>query len=254
MGLQVSKPFFKSMKRVTVAVVGRGNVASHLIESLKNSPNIKYVGVITRDNGAKPKADIYIVSVSDDAIKEVTAELSLWIDRSTLVVHTSGSRGINELHKDIKRKGVIYPFQTFTKGVDIEMKEVPFFIEAENPNDIELIEFVAKEIGGDVTLSSSEARRLLHIAGVFACNFTNAMLSVSQELCEEANLDFSLLKPLVTETVRKAMSAKSVKAVQTGPAVRGDERILESHCELLKQVDSDYERIYKEISKLIRKK
>jgi predicted short-subunit dehydrogenase-like oxidoreductase (DUF2520 family) len=78
-------------------------------------------------------------------------------------------------------------------------------------------------------LRLSSARRLqLHVAAVFANNFTNHVLGIADALLAEAGLPAELLHPLVRETVEKALTNPPF-TVQTGPAVRRDAPTLAAH-------------------------
>ena len=59
---------------------------------------------------------------------------------------------------------------------------------------------------------------------MFACNFANHMFAVGQQLLQEYGLPADLIKPLIRETVAKALDSPSAAAVQTGPARRNDYR------------------------------
>jgi predicted short-subunit dehydrogenase-like oxidoreductase (DUF2520 family) len=87
----------------------------------------------------------------------------------------------------------------------------------------------------------------LHIAAVFANNFTNQMFKLANDICKENNFSFDLLKPLINETAAKIQSLDPAKA-QTGPAKRNDQKIIEKH---LSQLSGEQKEIYKLISKSI---
>jgi len=99
---------------------------------------------------------------------------------------------------------------------------------------------------------NSEQRAKLHLSAVFACNFTNYMYAIAEELVTESNLPFDILKPLIAETADK-INNLSPKLAQTGPAVRYDANILEKHIAML-QHKPEFMRIYKELSEQIHKR
>jgi len=92
----------------------------------------------------------------------------------------------------------------------------------------------------------------LHVAGVFACNFTNLNYVIAEEILRENNISFDLIKPLIRETASKVMGISPLK-VQTGPAVREDRAIMDKHVELLAS-KPEYASLYNTLSKLIIKK
>ncbi len=145
--------------------------------------------------------------------------------------------------------GVLYPLQTFTKSQKVDFKNIPLFIETHTEETEKVLMQLARAIGKDVFKIGSEERKALHVAAVFASNFTNHMLTVSKEIMQQNSLDFDWLKPLITETINKSLYLGPDNA-QTGPAKRGDLDILDTHLEFLSQQPSIAE-IYKVISQHI---
>lgn len=250
-----------------VSFIGSGNVAWHLAPALDNvgypvrevySHNPKHAAAlvgrlyeayvnISLDFSAST-SKIFIIAVSDDVLQDVAQKLILPDD--AIVVHTSGSQPLSILDDaGSQNMGVFYPLQTFTKTKKIDFKNVPLFVESEN-NDVEkaLIK-MAKALSGKVKRINSEERKALHVAAVFASNFSNHMLTIAREIAKQNDLDFDLLKPLIAETLNKSLDIGPQKA-QTGPAVRGDFEILERHMEFLKE-NPELAEIYKVVSQHI---
>lgn len=229
---------------VKVIIIGSGNVAQHLIAAFQNSKNtgdkIELVQVFSRKAGTLAnvldaslittnladllEADLYIIAVSDDAIGAVAAQLAF---KNRLVVHTSGSVGLDVLD-DNNRRGVFYPLQTFTKNKAVDFKTIPICLESENSTDFRLLEKVAKVISDKVFAINSEQRKALHVAAVFVNNFTNHLYSIGNEICQENQVPFDILKPLILETAQKIMTIMPQDA-QTGPAKRNDLKTIEAH-------------------------
>jgi predicted short-subunit dehydrogenase-like oxidoreductase (DUF2520 family) len=229
---------------VKVIIIGSGNVAQHLIAAFQNSENtgdkIELVQVFSRKASALAnvldanlintnladllEADLYIIAVSDDAISAVAAQLAF---KNRLVVHTSGSVGLDVLD-DNNRRGVFYPLQTFTKNKAVDFKIIPICLESENSTDFRLLEKVAKVISDKVFAINSEQRKALHVAAVFVNNFTNHLYSIGNEICQENQVPFDILKPLILETAQKIITIMPQDA-QTGPAKRNDLKTIEAH-------------------------
>lgn len=253
-----------STPKKRIAFVGAGNVAWHLAQALAAAGHeVKAVYSRSRTSRealasqlpqAQPIAtpdlrtiavDVVILSVPDAALAEVAAALK--VAPGTLVVHTSGSQPLALLQPvEGARTGVFYPLQTFSKSKPIDLLQVPLLVEALNTDTLQQIETLAKNISSQVHTVSSEARMQLHLAAVFACNFTNHLLGISQQLLQEANLPKQLLLPLIKETMAKAALQDPFK-VQTGPAVRGDENVLQAHLQLLQQ-HPGYALLYQQLS------
>lgn len=260
--------FYKKMPfEPSISFIGAGNLAWHLAPAFDNSgyavkevfsPNPKHAEDLTeRLYQAEVKATldfstsdsrIFIVAVSDNAIKQVAQEIIL--PDQTLLIHTSGSVPMEELsYAAASASGVFYPLQTFTKNRKADFKSLPIFVEADDPDAEELLFEMGRALGGNIQKMNSEQRAKLHLAAVFASNFTNHMLTLASQLTEQNDIRFDWLKPLIRETIEKSLSLGPLHA-QTGPAKRGDLEILDKHTEQLKDNETVAE-IYKLISQHI---
>ena len=232
---QIAIAFYKSGLEIVQVFNRTIEKASELAKQTASKP-IDEFDLITKD------ADLYLVSVKDKALPEVLSKIN---DVNGIVVHTSGPHGIEVFNKKFENFGVFYPLQTFSKGNDVVISQVPFLIEA-NKNETELaLVSLAKRISENVQIMSSDKRRQLHLAAVFANNFSNYMFNVAEEILSSHNISFDLLKPLILQTCSKAVLGKP-KVFQTGPAFREDYKTIETQLELL----SDNENL-REIYRLI---
>lgn len=245
---------------IKITLIGSGNVAQHLIKAFDKSEAIEIVQVfsrkketlaslvdfdkITDDFQDLKEADLYIIAVTDNAINEVSAQLPF---NNQLVVHTSGTASIDIL--DAKnRKGVFYPLQTFSKKKEVDFSIIPICLEAENTFDFRVLDTVAKSISKAVFPINSEQRKALHVAAVFVNNFTNHLYQIGQEICEENQVPFEILKPLIQETADKINTLNPIDA-QTGPAKRNDSTTIDAHLEYL--TNENQKNIYKILTQSI---
>lgn len=180
-------------------------------------------------------ADIYILAVSDDAVSTASTQLG---QVEGLVVHVSGSLPSAVLAQSHARYGVLYPLQTFSDERQVQFDAVPIFIQASNSGDLEVLRRIGSMLSKKVIDATDEMRSQLHLSAVFACNFVNALYTISAELLESKNLDFSLLHPLILETAQKANTMPPVQA-QTGPARRADMKAIGNHLKLLENFDKE---------------
>ena len=249
-----------------IALIGAGNVAHHLAPALlKAGVNLCQIYSRTiesaRELGRKtgiaytsdlfgiyPDCEIYIFCVSDDALLALFK--SIRINKNALILHTSGSLPMEVFKPLTTRYGVLYPLQTFTKRRELDFREIPLCIEAVNPDVLGEIRELAALLSARVEEISSEKRKVLHMAAVFANNFVNHMYGIAGKILEKEGLDFSLLRPLIFETAHKVM-LMSPELAQTGPARRGDESILNMHKTLLKD-DRKLLNLYTFMSEAIR--
>ena len=240
-----------------VIIIGSGNVAQHLIQAFQNKivldSQIELVQVfarnkkslthlldsnsITSDYTQLQAADVYIIAVSDDAIAEVSSQLPF---ENQLVVHTSGTVPLTTLENK-NRRGVFYPLQTFSKDKAVNFKTIPICLEAENEKDLQTLNQIASTISDAVYQINSEQRKALHVAAVFVNNFVNHLYQMGNEICDNNNVPFEILKPLIQETANKIVSL-SPKEAQTGPAKRNDLTTIEAHQQFL--TDENLSTIY----------
>ena len=191
-------------------------------------------------------ADLYILAVSDRAIPEVLSRLKCG---NMLVVHTSGSAGMNVIKSSSTRYGVIYPPQTFTMKRLVNFRSVPLCIEGSSAEVEEHLHSFAASLSGQVFRINSDQRKILHLAAVFANNFTNFMYVIAHDLLTEKGMDTGMLEPIIRLTAA-GTAAGNVAAMQTGPAIRGDMDTIREHLALLSG-HPDYKEIYELISKRI---
>lgn len=227
-----------------IVILGAGNIVFHLFKAFRSTRDFEVIQIfnrselklkdfegkvdITTDIDKLKPADIYLVAVSDDAIQDL---IDTFDHQDALVLHTSGS--IPMLSSG-KRNGVFYPLQTFSKQRETDFSQIPICIEANTTEDLKLLEELGKSISTKVYPISTEQRKSLHLAAVFACNFTNQLYRIAEKICQEKEVPFEILHALITETARK-VQFDSPKDVQTGPAKRGDQKTIDFH---LSQLDS----------------
>lgn len=245
---------------ISIVILGSGNVATHLISAFQKSNEILIKQIFARNPSVSipdfpqekiihtidqlTDADLYIISVSDTAINEVANQIPF---NDKLVVHTSGSMPIDILGNK-NRKGVFYPLQTFTKNKEVDFKEIPICLEAENENDSTLLANLASKISNKIYFINSEQRKAMHVAAVFVCNFVNHLYQLGNDICTENNIPFEILHPLIEETANKIKSISPIDA-QTGPARRNDTVTINSHLNFLN--DNNKKEIYKILTKSI---
>ncbi|MBV8327102.1 Rossmann-like and DUF2520 domain-containing protein [Chryseobacterium sp.] len=243
-----------------IVIIGSGNVAYHMAKAF-TLKGISLAQIFGRNENELRKtseelnipysskqledADLYLICVSDHSVEEVSKIIT---KKESLVVHTSGSLP-KEILSGAYRKASFYPLQTFSKSKDLEYEKIPFFIEAENNEDRDLLFEIASKISENVMESTYEKRKYIHLTAVFACNFVNHLFSRAKEISDSQEIPFDYFLPLVNETVQKIYEIEP-KMAQTGPAVRNDIRILQLHEQLLKGESLE---IYKTMNHSIQK-
>ena len=244
-----------------IVLIGSGNVAFHLAKAFteaqipvsqifgRNTTELQKISEqfsIPFSTETLADADLYIISVSDSSITEVS---SLIKNKNALVTHTSGSVSREALSGNF-RKSVFYPLQTFSKSKNLDYSKIPFFIDAENENDEEILKNLASKISKNVMLANDEKRKYIHLTAVFACNFVNHLYARAKEISDSQGIPFDYFLPLIDETTQKIHELEP-KLAQTGPAIRNDEKVLKLHESLL--TDEEKLKIYKTLNESIKK-
>lgn len=234
---------FIPLDMLTIVLLGTGNVAVHLFHAIRSASSAQILQVYGRNSDALEnfksqsavttvpesivQADLYIMAVKDDAIAEVSLLLKA---KKGLVAHTSGSVPLTRLAN--KRRAVFYPLQTFTKGISVDFSAVPICLETESKEDSQLLEGLAASLSQTVCHINSEQRLQLHVAAIFANNFTNYLYYLAEDVCKDEGLNFELLFPLIQETAKKIRFLPP-KMAQTGPARRRDTSTILKHLDML---------------------
>jgi predicted short-subunit dehydrogenase-like oxidoreductase (DUF2520 family) len=200
----------------------------------------------------KAGADLYLFAVSDDAIEELAKKLADQKGHhSSFVVHTSGATPSTVFKNSFKRYGVFYPLQSFSEEVEPQWDKIPICIDASNLTDMHNLSDLAHKCSNVVEPLTDEKRAGLHVAAVFANNFTNHMLHLSSEITRKFGVPFEILFPLIQETIRK-IEKGTPEEMQTGPAIRGDQETIQRHLRLLEDWP-DIQMVYDLITKSIHK-
>lgn len=251
-----------------VIVIGSGNVATHLSLAISSLSDAEIIQVYSHTeiharaladclhcdytvdlSHIRKDADIYLFALKDQVLESVICSIprnkGLWL-------HTSGSMPMSVFSGLTERYGVLYPLQTFSKNREISFQGLPLFLECHRKEDKELLKDLAYRLSGNVCELSSEKRRSLHLAAVFACNFTNHIYALAEEILEKEGLARDYLFPLIDETASKIHEMPARKA-QTGPAIRYDENIMNKHLAMLAN-DSELQTLYRLLSQSIHNK
>ena len=225
-----------------VTIIGTGNVASVLSKlmiqkghsifqvfgrnmndatTLANEVNAQPINEINR---ISTDADIYIIAISDKAIEDLSNELQL---HQKLIVHTAGAVEKSVLQNASSNYGVLYPIQSLKKNMNLD-KTIPFLIDANNDDSLLTLKTFAESLSDLVNHANDDQRLQLHIAAVFANNFVNFMYAQSANICENNNIDFELLQPLIEATANR-IKEHHPRELFTGPAIRKDEITIAKH-------------------------
>ena len=234
---------------MNIIVIGSGNLATQLSLALNDAgQKITQVFSKTKEHAAElaskigcsytnhideiyNNADVYIISVKDDAISGIVDKICHKIGNA-VVVHTAGSINMDVLKGKAQHYGVLYPMQTFSKNRKVDFKPIPCFLEASDEETLSKIRQLAESVSDNVVLADSAKRKKIHLAAVLACNFTNHCYRLAEKVLQEEQINFNLFLPLIDETAKK-VSVLSPKQAQTGPMMRWDTGVMQMQIDLL---------------------
>ena len=148
------------------------------------------------------------------------------------MAHTSGTNSKDLLAPASSAFGIFYPLQTMKKNSKVDFKSIPLLVEGNDEATVAKLEALAKTISQNVHRVDQEQRKWIHVAAVFANNFTNHLYSVSESILLGHGLPFDILKPLIYRSIEN-LQQNSPAELQTGPAARGDMQTIEKHLMLL---------------------
>jgi len=251
-----------------VVIIGSGNVATHFALALQ-AKGLTICQIYSRTSSnaeslAKKldtpftseisdiyrNADVYIYALKDSSFLKLLKKFNL--PNTALHIHTSGSIPMNDFFGYADKYGVLYPLQTFSKNKEVDFSQIPICVEAINQEVEEALLNIAHLLTPKTFVMSSEKRKKVHLAAVFACNFSNYMYDIAYDIVMSAGVDFEILKPLIAETANK-IQTMTPREAQTGPAVRYDENTINKHLTLLNR-KKNLKEIYRILSKSIHKR
>lgn len=245
-----------------IVILGAGNVGTHLAWALKeNGHDIVQIYSRTQlsaqelalqldtDFCTSPvllkEADLYIYALSDNALENVIQQVKI---TKGLHIHTAGSVSINIFGDKFQNYGVFYPLQTFSKAIEVDFGKVPIFVEGNSDENASKLFSLANKLTNNAFKVNSAQRIQVHIAAVFACNFSNFFYSIASDILKKQAIPFDILKPLILETATKIEKLQPYDA-QTGPARRNDSITMAKQLEMI--TDPQLKKIYVELSNLI---
>jgi len=247
---------------ISIAIIGTGRVAKQLFNVFQKSSLsevslvlgrskealLAFGNVKTSTNWTLPIAEnLILIAVSDNAVNAVSSKL---ICPNAVVCHVSGTVPLKSLKAHFN-SGVFYPLQTFGSNSPLSFKAIPILIEATDKKTELFLKNIASDISERVQILNSEKRKNLHLAAVWVNNFSTFLFGEAQEYCKNKSIDFTLLEPLIRQTIENTIELGAHKA-QTGPARRGDSTTLAAHLTML---ESDlHKNIYKTLSNAIGEK
>jgi predicted short-subunit dehydrogenase-like oxidoreductase (DUF2520 family) len=177
------------------------------------------------------KADLTIIALRDEAVSSFVQQAG---KMNSTLVHTAGSLSINVLEGAANQSfGILYPLQSLRKEINI-LPPISMLVDGNNVASLGIIREFAITISEIVSIADDETRLKYHLAATLVNNFTNYLFTLAASFCERENISFSVLQPLIEETVLRLRTTDPQHS-QTGAAVRNDVNTIQKHLELLEK-------------------
>ncbi len=252
-----------------ISIIGAGNVGYHLSQRLKEVGHqisqifsrqtnkavrvSRIIGAVPIDNisSLQPDAQLYIIAVKDDAIATVAEKMRKKLPGNTWVVHTSGSTPSDVLAPHFNNYGVFYPLQTFSINRMADFLNIPILVDSNKELMKNRLFQLAETVSSKVYLINDEQRAKIHVTAVMVNNFSNHLYSIAEDILRKEELPMEILIPLIQETSKK-ISMFPAKEMQTGPAIRGDEKTIQRHLKFLEQYNG-YQEVYQMMTESLQK-
>lgn len=174
-----------------------------------------------------PAADVCLLAVSDRAIEQISRELP---DHDWTVVHTSGTCSLGAIVQE--HAALLWPVYSIRKEKLPEDRTLPILYDCTSERAEKVALNLCRALTDHPLRCDEQQRKIYHLCAVFGNNFSNHLMSISEALAKENQLDFQVLLPLLKQTFDNLMSF-SPKETQTGPALRRDIVTLNAHQKLL---------------------
>jgi predicted short-subunit dehydrogenase-like oxidoreductase (DUF2520 family) len=271
-----AQPLPVVLRDKAVVVLGAGKVGS-AVAGLLREAGLRIVAITTTSEASAEKAaallgaaagtdnaaaaargDIVLVTVNDDAISTVVAEVAEagGFRPDQLVVHMSGALSLAVLASAADAGasiGCAHPLQSFATTEDaLRLIGGSVFGITPGPGSLEALEAMVEVLGGRSVLVADEDKSVYHAAAVMASNYLVALEDMAVHLLMSAGFDeaaaLAALQPLVTGTVGNVRALGTTNAL-TGPIVRGDVDTVRAHVEALRGLADGELSLYKALGR-----
>lgn len=238
--------------KLNIAIIGFGNLGSHLYHALKNSGKVNITGIVKTGRNRIPPAavnntDVIFITTQDTKIRTAVKSLAKFKLKGKYIYHTSGSLTSDEL-KPLAVKGAItgsfHPVQTFeaqAKKDNDRFRNIYIAIEGD-AKAVKRAKEISGMLGAKSIIIPKEEKALHHICCVIASNFTATLMRLIEKTGERMKSTrkqiqkngfnkaefFSIYKPLAVQTLENIASRGAVKSL-TGPIERNDLETIKKH-------------------------
>jgi predicted short-subunit dehydrogenase-like oxidoreductase (DUF2520 family) len=261
-------------ERPSIAIIGAGKVGT-AVGVLASRAGYRVAAVAGRDHRrteqaasrigagvpalspceAADRADLVLLTVSDDAIEAACRELvsARALARGNVVAHCSGALSSECLDPARRECGChvasFHPLQSFPT-VEAALASLPgsYCFDEGDEAALEAVEELGTAIGAHCVRIETRHKVLYHAAAVMACNYLTGLLDAALSLATGARIEretaWQALEPLIRATLAN-ISKLGTEAALTGPIARGDVRTVIAHLAALDERGGELSGLYR---------
>jgi predicted short-subunit dehydrogenase-like oxidoreductase (DUF2520 family) len=168
-----------------------------------------------------------------------------------VLVHTAGAVTMDVLQPYATHTGIIWPIYSIVKDSLPKHREIPIAMRSNTEHAGVVVQKLTSSISDIYYTVSFEQRQWLHLCAVLINNFTNHLMAISETICHEQRIPFSLLYPIVKQTAERITHTSPTK-LQTGPAKRNDTNTINKQLDMLAETP-EWQELYKAATTSINK-
>lgn len=210
-----------------VVVVGAGRVGGSYARALERAGH-RIVAELHRTDDPSPiaSADVVVLAVPDDALRQAAGMVKRLGRSGAAVVHSCGLHGLEPIRDCGPHIAAVHPAAPIASGTQA-LDGVVFGVTA--PDHLrDWCEAFVADLGGTAVFIAEDARPLYHAALVMASNFPVALAADAADVLGHHEILVPLMRSMVDNIERIGPDA-----ALTGPIVRGDVGTVRAHLRAL---------------------
>jgi predicted short-subunit dehydrogenase-like oxidoreductase (DUF2520 family) len=253
----------KLSAKLSITIVGAGNLASALAVSLRGA-GYGIDQIVARDSAAalrrarrlarqvgatavaavraRIRAEIVWFCVPDGAIAGAAESLARAADwTGKVALHSSGALTSDELAV-LRRLGAavasVHPLMTFVRGSRPPLAGVPFAVEG-SPKAVRTARAIVLDLRGQPFAIRKRQKEAYHAWGMFASPLLTALLAASERVAVAAGISRKAARQRMLPMLRQTLANYARLGAAgsfSGPIARGDVATVRKHLRVLRKV------------------
>ncbi len=234
LGTALAVALERQQYRIESLVARRAQKARNAARLLDGKPQV----LAAKQLPSLHPADVFLITVPDDQIADVAAQLS-GLEFDATALHTSGALSADvlaPLRKQGWHTGSIHPLISVSDS-DTALEGAFWSVEGD-ATALRTGKAIVRDLGGQSFSIRSEDKPLYHAAAVMVSGNVVALFDVALEMLMQCGLDRktarAILLPLIASTIR-SLETKDTAHALTGTFSRGDVETVRRHLAALEK-------------------